>query len=146
MCMAKGELLEERLTESIIAAFYQVYNALGFGLLESLYRAALAIELDERGHQVMRELSVDVFYKGKSIGRQRLDMVVDGKVVVEVKSTLELHPIATRQCFSYLRASRYEIGLVLHFGAKPVVKRLVCRRQEQEQQTRSDPLIIRSDP
>jgi len=123
-----GELYEERLTESIIGAFYEVYNVLGFGLQEHFYVSALERELVARNHQVSRELQVEVWYKGVLLGRQRLDMVVDGKIVVETKATYELHASAVRQCFSYLRASGIEVGLLLHFGPEPNVKRLVSRK------------------
>ena len=126
--MATEGLLERERTRSIIGAFYDVYNAMGFGLLENLYAEGLAIELRDRGHEVIRELAVDVHYKGHLLGRQRIDMVVDGKVVVETKATMELHKAASRQCFSYLRASGVAIGLVLHFGPEPNVKRLMSRR------------------
>jgi GxxExxY protein len=131
----RGELHEERLTESIIGAFYEVYNVLGFGLLEHFYVSALERELVRRNHQVAREVSVEVWYKGELLGRQRLDMVVDGKVVVETKSTLELHASAARQCFSYLRASGIAVGLVLHFGPEPNVKRLVSWKDGARQHT-----------
>src|SRR4051812_35339436 len=125
--MAKGELNEEALTESIIAAFFTVYNALGFGFLEYLYAMALERELLKRGHQVAREVWVEVSYDGVVLGKQRLDMVVDHKVVVEMRSTIQLQEAATRQCLNYLRASRLEVGLVLHFGPKPNVHRLTRR-------------------
>ncbi len=130
-----GELIEERLTESIIGAFYEVYNTLGFGLQEHFYASALERELVARNHQVSREVVVDVWYKGALLGRQRLDMVVDRKVVVETKSTFELHSSAARQCFSYLRASRIEVGLLLHFGPEPNVKRLVSRKSGSRRYT-----------
>ena len=69
------------------AAFYEVYNTLGSGFLESLYLAALERELRKRGHRVARELSVRVTYKSEELGSQRLDMVVDDVLVVEAKST-----------------------------------------------------------
>lgn len=72
-----------------------------------------------RGHRVARELSVSVFYKGDAIATQRLDLVVDEKRVLEVKSTSELHKAAIRQLFNYLRATRLEVGLLLHFGPEP---------------------------
>src|SRR3954464_1742081 len=125
--MSRGELIEERLTQSIIGAFYDVYNDLGFGLLENLYTAALQRELRERGHEAAREVWIPVWYKSELLGRQRLDLIVEEKLVVEVKSTMELHPAAVRQCHSYLKASRLEVGLVLHFGPKPAVKRVVWR-------------------
>jgi len=85
--MARGNLFEERLTESVIGAFFEVYNTLGFGFLEHIYVMALERELIERRHRVSREVAVQVFYKGHVLGQQRLDMIVDGKLVVETKST-----------------------------------------------------------
>lgn len=85
-----GGLVEEELTRSIIGAFYEVYNTLGFGFLEHIYIMALERELRARGHHVDREVSVRVMYKGEQLSCQRLDMVVDGKVIVETKSTRDL--------------------------------------------------------
>ena len=112
-------LIEEPLTQSIIGAFYEVYNTLGFGFLEHLYVMALERELRERGHTVNREVSVPISYKGERLGTQRIDMIVDEKVVVETKSTLQLSPIAERQLYNYLRATNLEVGLLLHFGSQP---------------------------
>jgi GxxExxY protein len=133
--MARGELIEERVTQSIIGTFYDVYNALGFGLLENLYTVALQRELRRRGHSAAREVWVPVWYKGELLGRQRLDLVVDDRVVVEVKSTMDLHPAAIRQCHSYLKASNLEVGLVLHFGPKPCVKRVLWRTSDDVPRT-----------
>ena len=125
--MAKDELIEARLTESIIGAFYEVYNHLGFGFLESIYVRALVIELEDRGHRVEREVVVDIYYKGRFVGRHRLDLVVDGKAILELKSR-ELFPaFGPKQCLSYLKATRMEVGLVLHFGPSPKFKRVVCQ-------------------
>ena len=120
-----ARLLEEALTRSIIGAFYEVYNNLGFGFLEHLYVLALEQELLARGHTVTRQVSVPVFYKGRELGCQRLDMIVDGKVVVEVKSTLDLHSAAHRQLRNYLKGTRLEIGLLLHFGPEPRFFRVI---------------------
>jgi len=111
-----GGLVEEELTRSIIGAFYEVYNTLGFGFLEHVYVMALERELLARGHRVDREVSVRVMYKGGQLSSQRLDMIVDGKVIVETKSTLELHKGARRQVYNYLKATDLEVGLLLHFG------------------------------
>ena len=124
--MAKTSLAEEQLTHSIIGAFYEVYRNLGFGFLESVYALALERELVARRHRVARELSVRVLYKGEELCTQRLDMVVDDKVVVEIKSTYQLHPSADRQLYSYLRASSLEIGLLFHFGREASFYRLFC--------------------
>src|SRR6478672_4812741 len=122
--MARGELIHERLTHSVIGAFFEVYNTLGVGFLEQIYLAALTVELRERGHVVDREMRVRVRYKGVEIGWQRLDMIVDGTLVVEVKSTFELHASARRQLQNYLCATRLELGLLLHFGATAKFYRL----------------------
>jgi GxxExxY protein len=123
--MPERELIEEHLTKSVIGAFYEVYNTLGYRYLEQVYLAALERELRERGHAVGREVWVPVHYKGEVISRQRLDMIVDERLVVEAKSTQELHKSAPRQVYNYLRATRLQVGLLLHFGPDPAFYRLV---------------------
>ena len=118
---------DERLVYSVVGAFFEVYNTLGFGFLEHLYVLALERELHARGHSVGREVAVDVLYKGEVLGAQRLDLVVDGRLVVEAKSTRELHPAALRQAYNYLRATGLRTGLVLHFGPTPRFFRVSVR-------------------
>ena len=125
--MARHELFEEALTRSVIGAFFEVYNTLRFGFLEHIYAMALERELLARGHRVGREVGVCIMYKGEELGTQRLDMIVDEKLVVEIKATTELHSAAQRQLQSYLRASRLQIGLLLHFGPEANYFRLICR-------------------
>jgi GxxExxY protein len=124
--MKPGDLKHEELTHAILGAFFDVYNTLGFGFLEGLYVSALEGELCGRGYQVGREVHVPIMYKGTVLGRQRLDMLVEGKIVVEAKSTEQLSRHATRQLYSYLRASRLEVGLLLHFGPSPRFYRVFC--------------------
>jgi GxxExxY protein len=114
-----------KFTRSIIGAFFDVYNELGFGLLESVYSCALEFELRARGHLVEREFWTDVFYKGHPIARQRLDMIVNRAVVVEVKATERLAPFAQRQLLNYLTATKLDLGLILHFGPEAKVHRLI---------------------
>ena len=123
-------LVESKLTRSIIGAFYDVYNNLGYGFLEHIYVRALEHELLNRGHQIAREVAVRVWYKGVELGIQRLDMIVDQKVLVEAKSTETLSRTAGRPVFNYLRASRLEVGLLLHFGLEPAFRRVVCRHKK----------------
>jgi GxxExxY protein len=119
MIQRSGGLAEQSLTHAIIGAFYDTYNQLGEGFLESVYANALERELVNRALAVAREVRVEVIFKGEAIAWQRLDMVVEGKVVVEIKAG-EFHPPrATRQLLNYLRATRLEVGLLLHFGPKP---------------------------
>ena len=119
-------LAEEAITRAIIGAFFDVYNTLGYGFLESVYVEALTRELRRLGHRVEREVLVHIWYKGEIITRQRVDMIVDGKVIVEVKAGLALHPTAPRQLYNYLRATDKEVGLLLHFGPEPKYFREYC--------------------
>ena len=124
--MPDRQLIEEALTHSVIGAFYEVYNTLGFGFLEHVYMMALERELLARGHAVGREVYVPVCYKGEEISRQRIDMIVDERLILETKSTRELSKSASRQVYNYLRATRLQVGLLLHFGPDPAFYRLVA--------------------
>jgi len=119
------KLLEEKLTRSVIGAFFKVYNALRFGFVEHNYAQALTIELVKRGHRVEREKSVTVFYEGEPLSTQRMDMIVDDRLVIEIKSTAVLSPYAIRQLHNYLRATDLELGLLLHFGPKAKFYRVI---------------------
>jgi len=132
--VAHGELFEGQLTHSVIGAFYEVYNNLGFGFLERLYVMALERELLDRGHRVAREVSVCVLYKGQELGAQRLDLIVDKRLVIETKATWDLHKSATRQLYNYLRATNLELGLLLHFGPQPKFYRIICRNTRRDPQ------------
>lgn len=116
MCLP---LHEPETTRAVIGSFYEVYNKLGFGFLESIYVAALELELRDRHHEVGREVQVHVRYKGCAVGMHRLDMLVDSRIIVEVKSCVDLHKSASRQVYNYLRATNLEVGLLLHCGLEP---------------------------
>ena len=131
-----GGLLEEDLTGSVIGAFYTVHRELGFGFLEHVYQAALEIELRERGHEVARQFGVAVRYRGVEIAHQRLDMVVDHRLVVEIKSTERLHPDAERQLLGYLRATTLQVGLLLHFGRSGKFRRVIHTRPDRASMTK----------
>lgn len=141
----RDELIERSLCGSIIACFFEVYNYYGFGLSESVYAKALEYELRDRGHTVLREVHVAITYKGNNNGTQRLDMVVDDKVIVENKASELLSPYAKRQLLTYLRATIYQVGLLLYFGPEPKFFRRVDTAKSRFVQTREDPLISR-DP
>jgi GxxExxY protein len=123
--MPRHALIHEELTRSVIGAFFEVYNTLGFGFLEHVYIMCLERELRARGHRVGREVCVIVSYKGEPLVSQRLDMIVDDVLIVETKATRVLHPSAPRQVYNYLRATNLEVGLLLHFGPKPSFYRLI---------------------
>jgi GxxExxY protein len=101
---------------------------------------ALERELIERKHRVAREVAVRVLYKGHQLGEQRLDMIVDEKLVVETKSTRELHKSANRQVSNYLRSTNLEIGLLLHFGPEAHFQRMIYRNQRRNPSNPLNPL------
>src|SRR5687767_1274861 len=103
--MGQGGLIEEELTRSVIGAFFEVYNELGFGFAEHVHVRALSRELLSRGHRVARELDVPVDYKGEFLCTQRIDVVVDNTLIVETKSTEALPPTSMRQLQNYLRCT-----------------------------------------
>ena len=123
--MTSEGLVAAQLTRSVIGAFFEVYTTLGYGFLEEVYARSLAKELNNRGHSVAREVRIPIRYKGEIIAFQRLDMVVDAKLIVEVKSTSELHQTAARQVYHYLRATSFQVGLLLHFGPEAKFHRLI---------------------
>lgn len=136
--MKGSELIEGALTRSIIGAFYEVYNALDFGFLEHIYKEALAKELRARGHRVDREARVVVYYKGEPIAVQIIDMIVDGKVVVEVKASAEVRAAWGRQLQNYLRATDLEVGMLLHFGLEAKFYRVVELRSRKVRKSNLD--------
>ena len=115
-------------TGEIIGAFYSVYNELRFGFLEKVYAGALEVEFQERSISYVRELPLEVFFKGRVVGTYRADVLVGGRVIVEVKATRQLADADRRQLLHYLRATGQEIGLLLHFGQKAEFHRMVYSR------------------
>jgi GxxExxY protein len=122
------ELLHRELTGEIIAAFFTVFGELGYGFVEHVYVRALAIELFVRRVNVSREVPVTVLYKGVTVGNYRADLIVDEKVVVEVKAGERPSDADRFQLLNYLRCSGKEVGLLLHFGPKPTARRVIATR------------------
>lgn len=109
-------LVEEALTHEIIGGFFETYNELGFGFRESIYKRGLEIVLRRRGLLVEREFPVEVYFQGIQIGFHRVDMLVEGRVIVEAKATHNLAYADKLQLMNYLAAMNLEVGLLLHFG------------------------------
>ena len=128
----------------MIGAIFEVYNTLGFGFLEHVYVMALERELRARGHRVARQVGVNVAYKGDVLCAQRLDMVVDGTLVVEIKSTFDLHQAARRQVYNYLCATSLEVGLLLHFGPEAKFYRFMSRNTQEAAIAVQSPESVRS--
>jgi GxxExxY protein len=121
-----GGLVDGGLTDAILGVFYDVFNGLGYGFLENPYVLAMERDLTKLGLQVGREVGVRLLYRGEFLCRYKLDLVINERVVVEVKSSYELHKGAQRQLYNYLRATNLEVGLLLHFGPEPKFYRVFC--------------------
>jgi len=113
------------LTGTIIAAAHAVHNTLGHGFLEKVYQNALAIELCERGLTVQLERPITVHYRGHAVGDYVADMVVDDRVIVEVKAVRELSSAHEAQLINYLKATGVEVGLLINFGPSVEVRRRI---------------------
>ena len=111
------------LTEQILGAFFAVYSALGYGFLENVYVKALMIELTRRGMKVDDEIPIHVYYLGELIGEYYADLVVNDLIILEIKAVKALVTEHEAQLLNYLKATPYEVGLLLNFGPKPETKR-----------------------
>lgn len=119
--------LHEELTDKIIRCFYNVYNGLGYGFLEKVYENALLIELRNSGLVAENQVSIKVYYQGLEVGNYYADILVENKVVLELKAGVMEQTIMNHelQLTNYLKATNYEVGLLLLFGIKPQVKRKI---------------------
>jgi GxxExxY protein len=113
------------LTDTIIGVFYDVYNELGFGFLESVYRNSLLIALREKGLAAEQEVATAVYFRGNKVGDFKADLVVNGSILIELKTAETLSPAHEAQVLNYLRATSLELGLLFNFGPKPQVRRLL---------------------
>src|SRR5262245_10556389 len=112
---------KDELTERIIGAAIEVHRILGPGLLETIYEQALAVELGLRGLSFERQFEVDVVYKGQLLKGQRIDLLIEGQVVVEIKSVTNLPDVALAQVLSYLKATGLRRGLLMNFSCRRLV-------------------------
>ncbi len=110
------EYLHSNLTNKIIEAAYQVHNGLGFGFLEKVYENALVIELRKKGLQIEQQRPLTVFYDGEVVGEFFIDILVEGKVIVEIKAAKKILDVHEIQVLNYLKASNLEVGLLLNFS------------------------------
>jgi GxxExxY protein len=120
-----SELLHGEITHEIIGAFYDTYNALGWGYPESIYANAMPIYLAKRGMSCEREVPFRVTLEGIVLGEFRADLVVAGKVIVELKACERIVAAHEAQLISYLKASELNIGLLLNFGPKAELRRII---------------------
>jgi GxxExxY protein len=124
MILGDSKYRHSALAGAIIGAAQEVHRVLGTGFLESVYEEALAHELRLQGLQVQRQVQVPIFYKEVSVGKHVLDLLVDDKVIVELKAVSEVAEVHTAIVLSYLAATKLEVALLINFG-KPSLQ---CKR------------------
>ena len=125
------------LTDRIIKAFYKVYNTLGFGFLEKVYENALAIELRNSGLGVKQQAKIDVNYFDNLVGEYISDLIVESKIIVEIKAVKDLASEHEAQLLNYLKATEIEVGLLLNFGITPQIFRRVFDNRRKKGNTSS---------
>ena len=126
-------MLHEELTNTIICAFFKVYNTLGHGFLEKVYENALVIELKKCGLSLTQQAGVRVFYEGEQVGDYFADIIVNGLVILELKAAEVLKNENFAQLTNYLKATDMEVGLLLNFGKKPEFKRIILTNDKKKQ-------------
>ena len=119
------EYLYSDITSEVLNAFYDVYNELGYGFLEKVYKNALFNELTQRGIKCQKEYPISVYYKGVCVGDYYADIMIDDKIILELKAVKTILPEHIAQLNNYLRATNAEVGLLLNFGLEPQKKRIV---------------------
>ena len=123
--MIKENYKHSQLTEKILKAYYNVYDKLGYGFLEKVYENAMIIELMKLGLECEKQSATDVYYDEKRIGEYYADIIVEDKVIIELKAAESLCFEHECQLVNYLKATDIEVGLLLNFGKEPEFKRKV---------------------
>lgn len=132
------EFLHAMVTEKVIGVFYDVYNELGCGFLESVYHRSMLVALRQAGLEVDSRVPIPVFFRGEPVGDFEADLVVEGRVIVELKAARMLDPAHETQLLNYLRATPIEVGLLLNFGTKPQMRRLIFDNPRKQSRGRPD--------
>ncbi|HLY97611.1 MAG TPA: GxxExxY protein [Candidatus Angelobacter sp.] len=134
--MADVSYKHSELTQTVIGVFYDVYNELGFGFLESVYRKSLALALREKGREVAEEVSITVIFRGSNVGDFKADLVINQVILLELKTAERIVSAHEAQVLNYLRATSLELGLVLNFGPSPGVRRLLLDNAHKQRAMR----------
>jgi len=131
--------LHAELSDVVLRTFYEVYNELGGGFLESVYHAAFALALRQTGLRVASEVPVPVYFRGEQVGGFRADLTVEDRLLLELKAVSALDSVHEGQILHYLRATSFEVGLLLNFGPRPQFKRFVL--EDRNKRIRVDPRV-----
>ena len=120
-----GKLLHADLTDQVIKTFFEVYNELGHGFIESVYENSLVIALREKDLEVCQQIAIPVWFHGVQVGDFDADIMVDRTLLLELKAVRAIDPAHVAELLNYLKATDIEVGFLLNFGPKPEFKRLV---------------------
>ena len=129
---SKAIIENKELSDKIIRAFYNVYNKLGYGFLEKVYEKAMLIELEKLDVRCSAQKQIKVYYDQQEVGEYYADILVESKIIIELKATKNISEQHEAQLLNYLKASDIEIGLVLNFGEKPEFKRKYLSNKTKE--------------
>jgi GxxExxY protein len=126
-------LIARDLSEKIIGIYYEVYNEVGYGFLESVYANCMYLALTDAGLNVQRELAIPVWFRGKDVGSFKADLVVNDCILLELKAVKNLDRAHEAQILNYLRGTSLEVGLLMNFGApKPEFRRLAFSNDKKK--------------
>ncbi|WP_310594401.1 GxxExxY protein [Flavobacterium sp.] len=118
-------LLHKRITDAVLKIYFDVYNQLGSGFLEKVYQNAMYFELKDKGFKVEAQKQIKVYFRKQLVGEYFADLIVEDKVIVELKATELLMNAHVAQTLNYLKATEIEVGLLLNFGDEPEFKRMI---------------------
>lgn len=125
-----SEFLHQELSSAIIKCFYKVYNTLGYGFLEKVYENALRFELRSCGLKVEPQMPITVYYEGQVVGVYFADLVVEQKIILELKAAEAICEERELQLINYLKATEFELGLLLNFGKRPEIRRKIFSNEK----------------
>lgn len=120
-----SNLLHKKITDAVLRAYYDVYNELGHGFLEKVYQNAIYFELKSLGYNVEAQKQIKVYFRNQLVGEYYADILIEDKVIIELKACELLMNVHIAQLMNYLKATEVEVGLLLNFGEKPEFKRII---------------------
>lgn len=132
MINTKDQMLHKEITDKILRAYYTVYNELGFGFSEKCYENALLYEMRNSGLSCEQQQPIKVYYKESLVGEYFADIIVEEKVIIELKAAATLVPEHEVQLINYLKSTDMEIGMLLNFGRDPKFRRLIFSNAANE--------------
>jgi GxxExxY protein len=127
-----SNLLHKGITDSILKTYYDVYNQLGYGFLEKVYQNAMYLELKSQGFKVEAQKPIKVYFKNQLIGEYYADLLIEDKVIVELKACELLMNVHSAQLMNYLKATEIEVGLLLNFGEDAEFKRIIYTNDRKQ--------------